>query len=77
MIWLIDSTHANAHNAWVVLGKPGMPTSAQMAALHTASELHPKPCTMLTTLVDGEALAIEVTMSPDSAMVLDFSAKAS
>ena len=78
-IWLIDSTHANAHKAWVEMGKPGMPTSAQMAALHMASELHPKPCTMLTTttLVDGEAPAIEVTMSPDSAMVLDFSAKAS
>jgi len=67
----IDESNANAHRAYVRMGSPKYPTQAQLAQLHTASEVRAKPCSMRTHASSVNAL-VEIAMQPDSAVVLVF-----
>jgi xylan 1,4-beta-xylosidase len=57
----IDDTHANAHKAWVDMGKPESLTPTQVSALELASTLVMKP---LTTKREKNSLLLELTVPP-------------
>ena len=63
--WRIDSTHANAHTAWVAMHGQGKANAEQLAALIAASVVH--PCALAAT--DG---VLTVTLETNSAVVLSF-----
>ena len=59
----IDSTHANAYQAWLGMGSPTYPTRAQLALLHTASQLASEPIAPSSTSGGGGGGTVTHTYS--------------
>ena len=68
--WRIDESHGNSLAAWEAMGSPAVPSSAQLSSLIKASQIVPEPVTHTS---DGEATVVEVPMTGDSAVRLNFS----
>ena len=68
--WRIDASHGNSLATWEAMGSPAVPSTAQLSSLIKASEIVPEPVSHTT---DGEATVIEVPMTGDSAVRLNFS----
>ena len=67
--WDLDRDHANAHTAWVEMGRPRSPDPAQMRALQAAAALHPEP--MARREIQEGTLTLPVRMRAHSVLLLE------
>jgi xylan 1,4-beta-xylosidase len=67
--WDLDRDHANAHTAWVEMGRPRSPDPAQTRALQAAAALHPEPMALAET--QEGTLTLAVRLRAHSALLLE------